>query len=333
MTCRRVAVWTLLLALGCADPASEALPDGGNPGDLGNVSDADTGAPDRGSIPEDAGVGRDATPEPEDAGVPPMDAGVPPMDAGVPPMDAGPPVDVGVDVGVKLDSGQAIDAGTMTATSCLAIKTADPSAVTGTYVVAIDGTPHQVFCDMDLDGGGWTNALLKNSAHAGAYPAFGASPLNLDNLGIDPAAASTSTVGVVGWLDLNATSYSELRLAAYSQGVRSFLSEPILRSSLRIAFGEPGYLLYNDPNGYYWCGGPRSYTDGAVGQINPPAGAPADCKTHTVLGSGWDFGGASYNTNMTMCGSDGFNAMLNGVTPGSWVNYPNAGVAYAIWIR
>ena len=312
MTRGRLVLLCLLFALGCEDPPGEALPDGGEPRD---ASIADTGARDLGLFAEDGSVERDATPGPEDVGVPPMDAAAP------------------LDLGVEPDSGEVVDAGTKTSTSCLGIKTADPAALTGTYVVVVDGTQRQIFCDMELDGGGWTSALLKNSAHAGAYPDFGANPLSVDLLGIDPAVASTSTVGIVAWLDLNSTAYSELRLAAYSDGTRTFLSEPILRSSLRIAFGQPGYLLYDDPNGYYWCGGPSSYTDGAAGQVNPPAGAPADCKTHTVLGSGWDFGGSSYNTNMTMCGSNGYNGMLRGGPAASWVFYPNPGVAYAIWIR
>lgn len=35
----------------------------------------------------------------------------------------------------------------------------------------------------------------------------------------------------------------------------TFMSESISVADLRIDLGENGYLLWNDPNGYYWCGG------------------------------------------------------------------------------
>lgn len=46
------------------------------------------------------------------------------------------------------------------ATSCKAIKTANPTAADGTYTIDPDGTggasPYSVVCDMTTDGGGWT---------------------------------------------------------------------------------------------------------------------------------------------------------------------------------
>ena len=40
--------------------------------------------------------------------------------------------------------------------SCLAIHLTDPSLPSGTYTIAPDGIPHDVYCDMDTDEGGWT---------------------------------------------------------------------------------------------------------------------------------------------------------------------------------
>ncbi len=308
------------LLVACDSSDSDPLPDAGaQPRDLGTNA-----APD--AAPRDAGLRPDTGPA--DLGSNPVDAG--PVDLGSNPLDLGTPE---ADAGGPLDAAAPIDAGPALYSSCLEIKTADAAAETGVYQIDVAGELRSVFCDMELEGGGYTLALLKNSAHQGTYPDFGANPLNTSALAQDPAAASTSTIGVVAWLDLNDEDYTELRLAAYNQGTRSFLSEVILRSSLRIAFGEPGYYLYDDPNGYYWCGGPSSYTDQGVGQVNQPAGAPSDCKGHTVLGGGWDFGTSGYNTNMTMCGSDGYNGMLGGGVGGAWTFYPNPGVAYAIWIR
>ena len=120
-------------------------------------------------------------------------------------------------------------------------------------------------------------------------------------------------------------------LEGFAKGVSTFRSVPIAKSTLRIAFGQNGYLLYNDANGYYWCGGAASYTDTGTGQVNTPMGAPADCKGHTSLGNGWDFGGAGSNTNLTVCG-DGSNLMKAGPTEG-FVGYPTPGAAQAFWVR
>ena len=45
------------------------------------------------------------------------------------------------------------DAGTVS--SCEAIKQSCPGLPSGIYSVVVDGTPTQVWCDMDTDGGGW----------------------------------------------------------------------------------------------------------------------------------------------------------------------------------
>ena len=325
---KNVLLLTILgsaLAIACDSSDSDPLPDaGGLPRDLGNEP-----APD--ARPRDSGARADSG-DPVDAFTPP-DSGAS-IDSG-PPSDLGLPGDAATpsDAGTPVDAATPLDAGAPLYSSCLEIKDANPAAVSGVYEISVLGQVRSVYCDMELEGGGDTLALLKNSAHQGTYPDFGASALNPSVLALDPAAVSTSTIGIAGWLDLNTEAYTELRLAAYAQGARTFLSEVITKSSLRIAFGEAGYYLYDDVNGYYWCGGPSSYTDQGVGQVNPPAGGPTDCKGHTALGSGWDFGGAGFNTNMTMCGSDGYNGMLGGGSAPSWTFYPAPGVAYAIWIR
>ena len=121
-------------------------------------------------------------------------------------------------------------------------------------------------------------------------------------------------------------------LAAYGSGARTYLSNDIRRVDLRIAFGQPGYYLYNDASGYYWCGGPASYTDGGAGQVNRPTGAPTDCKGHGSLGDGWDFGNASTNNGLTLCGANASNWMYTGYGTGMTF-YPTPGAAYAIWVR
>ena len=135
----------------------------------------------------------------------------------------------------------------------------------------------------------------------------------------------------MGWLDLNDLSYTELRLAAYQNGARTYLSNPIQKAQLRIRFGQDGYLLYGQA-GYYWCGGRAAFTDAGRGQVNRPAGAPADCKGHGSLGSGWDFGPAGTNGGLTLCGGDASNWMhvrYNGAT----LSFGNRGGAQAIWVR
>ncbi len=113
------------------------------------------------------------------------------------------------------------------------------------------------------------------------------------------------------------------------------MSNDIRRSSLRINFGQDGYLLHNDPNGYFWCGGRASYTDAGTGQVNQPTGAPADCKNHGSLGSGWDFSnsGTVANTGLTMCGIDNGSNWMYGGFATNQVFYPTPGAAQAIWVR
>ena len=218
--------------------------------------------------------------------------------------------------------------------SCAHILAKIPGTKDGVQTVYPTATSPGVGVYCDMTNGGWTLALLKNSKHNGAYGTFGAKETNVAVLKTDPKTASTSSTAMAGWLDLNALAYTDLRLAAYSSGKQTFRSEDIKKSSLRIKFGQNGYLLYNDVNGYYWCGGAYSYTDNGAGQVNKPTGAPSDCDGHTSLGSGWDFSKhTTGNKGLTLCGNDHGSKWMHTSFGGSAINYGTAGAAYAIWVR
>ncbi len=199
----------------------------------------------------------------------------------------------------------------------------------GPVWLELHGGSAPVWCDMSR--GGWTLGFLRNSASYASQPDFGSGEQQVGVLALSPQVASVLTEGILGWLDLNAFDYTELRLAGYTDGVETALTANIPRSELRIAFGQPGYLLYGPD--HYWCGGPASYTDAGVGAVNNPQGALADCKGHGSLGSGWDFSASPYaNRGLSLCGGDAYAAM-QATIGGGWFYYGSAGASQAIWVR
>jgi hypothetical protein len=245
--------------------------------------------------------------------------------------------DAQVDAGTSQNAGADALVAAPKPETCTAIRTQQPSEPTGVFTIeppGYAGAPFATVCDMATSGGGWTLAFLKNSVDNGRYHDFGSAYTNVSALATSPAQASASDwmVPVAGWVDLNNFPYTELRLAGYENGAEVYSSKPIARSSLRLAFGQNGYFLFNDVNGYYWCGGDNAYTTDGVGQENQPAGAPLDCKDHTSLGDGWDFSeGDVRNTGLSICGG-GSGLMTS--KPGSlYFYYPASGAAQAIWVR
>jgi hypothetical protein len=217
--------------------------------------------------------------------------------------------------------------------SCLTALETNPEAISGTYWITIaSGAVVPVACDMVSEGGGWTLGFLRNSASTGNQGEFGSGEWDVASLGQWPGDAGASGVPALGWLDLNAEVWQELQVAAYAWAGETYRSRLIPRDSLRIDFGDDGYFLYGE-EGYYWCGGPASYTDAGIGAVNNPVGAPADCKGHGSLGSGWDFSESnSYNLGLTLCGGDG-SFWMYGAWGTSLTYYGAAGAAQAIWVR
>lgn len=216
--------------------------------------------------------------------------------------------------------------------SCLAILQVDPTAADGAYWLALpSGSVTAVQCDMT--GGGWTLGFTRNSAHTGSQADFGSGEQTLGDLATSPADASASATPVMGWQDLNALAWDELHLSGYGGGALAYTSRDVPRAELRLSFGEDGYYLYGGDSGYYWCGGSTAYTDGGLGATDNPAGAPADCKYHGSLGSGWDFSESqTANAGLTLCGGDGSSVMTT--QPGaSWTYFGTVGAAQAIWVR
>jgi hypothetical protein len=218
------------------------------------------------------------------------------------------------------------------ATSCADLLADTPTAADGVYFIDATGEdPTETWCDMR--GGGWTLGFTKNSAHQGLYHDFGLGYVSTPALRTHPAAASSSATGLAGWVDLNEASYEQIRLHVYQNGVETWRSQPIPRTELRIDFGQDGYFLYGGSTGYYWCGGTHAYTDDGVGQVNPPPGAPADCKSHGSLGDGWDFSASTgANAGLTLCGN-AHSRWMHASYGGPIYSYPQVGAAQAIWYR
>jgi hypothetical protein len=219
---------------------------------------------------------------------------------------------------------------TCAAASCLEVLEAEPASPDGAYYLALEAGSAPVWCDMTR--GGWTLGFVRNSVDVGDQARFGADDTSVGHLTEGPAVAANAAFPRRGWLNLNRLPWTSLRLGAYYVNDETYLSSEIPREALRIEFGEPGYLLYGDA-GYYWCGGPASYTDAGVGAVNNPDGAPEDCRGHGSLGSGWDFSeGPGTNQGLTLCGGDASAWLYAG-----WVDrrvyYGNPGGSQAIWVR
>lgn len=214
------------------------------------------------------------------------------------------------------------------AASCLDIAMADPTAPPGpAWITLPSGLTTQLYCD-----GGWTLAFIRNTASWGNQGGFGGADFAIESLTTSPTEAAASTVPAMAWLDMNAFSFTELQVAAYSGSVERYRSRIIPRSALRIAFGDDGYLLWGE-EGYWWCGGNASYTDAGLGAVDNPPGASLDCKGHGSLGSGWDFSESDgANAGLTLCGADG-SSFLSTEWGGGWLAYGTPGGAQAIWVR
>ncbi len=218
--------------------------------------------------------------------------------------------------------------------SCLEALAIFGTGADDAYWLTLDsGGSTQVWCDLTTDGGGWTLGFLRSSAGGGDQPEFGVGDVGVDALAVSPVLATLDAVPRMGWVDLNTRDWTELQISAAQAGAETWRSENIPREHLRLDFGEPGYLLYGGESPYYWCGGPASYTDSGVGQVDQPAGAYADCKGHGSVGSGWDFSTSTYaNQGLTLCGSDG-SAVMHATWAGPWVYYGTPGAAQGLWVR
>ncbi len=82
--------------------------------------------------------------------------------------------------------------------SCKAILEANPSAPSGVYTISPTGTPFSTFCDMSLDGGGWSLVMRANKANSIGWSTQNA--LNLADLGNQNAANSSKAADT----DINA---------------------------------------------------------------------------------------------------------------------------------
>jgi len=217
------------------------------------------------------------------------------------------------------------------APSCAVLLATEPGMIDGTYWIrAPSGVATRVYCDMTR--GGWTLGFVRNSVDVGDQGDFGAADTAIEHLAESPEAASQAADARRGWFDLNALEWTSLRLTAAYAGAETYVSYPIDRELLRVEFGQPGYLLYGEA-GYYWCGGPASYTDAEQGAVNNPEGAPLDCRGHGSLGSGWDFSEVPQtNRGLTLCGGDA-SAWLYAGWASNRVNYGEPGGAQAIWVR
>jgi hypothetical protein len=235
----------------------------------------------------------------------------------------------------QVDEGILGNALACSANNCLAVLQDQPGATSGTYHLDPSGnSAFASWCDMTTDGGGWTLAFTKNSIHnSGVYAGFAGSYQEVTQLTVHPDNASSDSTPRAGWLNLNDLVHTEIVLTAHFNGSETYRSNSIPASEIRIAWGQDGYLLYGGSTGYYWCGGNRNFTDHGSGQVNQPSGAPADCKGHGGLGSGWDFSDSTdYNLGLTMCGPD-VGGWMHGSFHGPEIANGLVGAAQAIWVR
>jgi hypothetical protein len=313
---------------------SSAAGKGGGSGSAGRSGTAGKGGTSGGGGGRGGSAGKGGTGSGGDAGDPGSGG-----DAGDPGSGgrAGGSAGTGVQAGQAGEGGEGGASSAVSGATCLEIHLDEPTAPTGVYSIDPDGAggdpPVSVVCDMTTQDGGWTLGLIKNSVHNGNYEDFASGRVTPEALATTPEAASamTGAVATAGWIDLNDFPYTDLELAGYRNGVETYRSEPIPKTELRLPFGTDGYYLYDQVDGYYWCGGTNAYTTNGVGQVMKPTGAPDDCKGHTSLGNGWDFGTTGANAGLTVCG--GGSSLMTSHPSSGYIYYGGPGAAQAFWVR